>query len=68
MNPIKTCFFIALFVLGISQESIGQSDEAIRARANEIHQRILTVDTHVDTPLQMMNEDFDISKRNLRQK
>ncbi|HAJ98973.1 MAG TPA: membrane dipeptidase [Bacteroidales bacterium] len=64
MNPIKTCFFITLFVLGISQVSIGQSDEAIRARANEIHQRILTVDTHVDTPLQMMNEDFDISKRN----
>jgi len=30
----------------------------------EIHERALTVDTHCDTPMNLLDEDFDIGKRN----
>jgi membrane dipeptidase len=33
-------------------------------KAAEIHERVLTVDTHVDTPFMLEREDFDIGKIN----
>ena len=37
-------------------------DETI-ARALEIHERVLTVDTHADTPLRMIEPGFDLAER-----
>ena len=37
-------------------------DETI-ARALEIHERVLTVDTHADTPLRMLEPGFDLAER-----
>jgi membrane dipeptidase len=34
------------------------------AHAAKIHHSVLTIDTHSDTPLNLMQEGFDISKRN----
>jgi membrane dipeptidase len=34
---------------------------------DEIHERILTIDTHVDTPLRLNREGFDIGKMNDRE-
>ena len=31
-------------------------------RALEIHDRVLTVDTHADTPLRMIEPGFDMAK------
>lgn len=33
-------------------------------KASDIHSRVLTLDSHADTPLQMGREGFDIGKRN----
>ncbi len=33
-------------------------------RASEIHEQVLTLDTHADTPLMMMREGFDIGEYN----
>lgn len=33
-------------------------------RTAEIHDRILTVDTHCDTPMSMLDENFDVGTRN----
>jgi membrane dipeptidase len=33
-------------------------------RAKLIHERAITVDTHVDTPMALLNDEFDIGKRN----
>ncbi|MEA3317171.1 MAG: dipeptidase, partial [Bacteroidota bacterium] len=33
-------------------------------KANRIHQKVLTIDTHCDTPLRFLDENFDISKWN----
>jgi membrane dipeptidase len=39
------------------------TDGALAARAALIHQRVLTVDTHVDTPLRLVGGKFDIGQR-----
>lgn len=41
-----------------------QSEEELRKKALKIHDQVLTVDTHTDTPMGLKDEGFDISKRN----
>jgi membrane dipeptidase len=40
-----------------------ETDEELVARALEIHNRVLTVDTHADTPLRMIEPGFDMAER-----
>ncbi|MGQ9471882.1 MAG: dipeptidase [Candidatus Aminicenantales bacterium] len=39
------------------------TEEKLSARARELHQRILTVDTHCDTPMMMVRPGWDIGVR-----
>ncbi len=39
-------------------------DEVQKKKVNELHERILTIDTHCDTPMAMLDDDFDIGVRN----
>jgi membrane dipeptidase len=48
-----------LFLSGIAA-----AKETPEAKAARIHLSVLTVDTHCDTPLNLMNKDFDLSKWN----
>lgn len=41
----------------------GLMEEKLSARAGELHQRILTVDTHCDTPMMMVRPGWDIGVR-----
>ena len=47
------------------EESVGvmTSEDETTARALEIHERVLTVDTHADTPLRMIEPGFDLAER-----
>lgn len=38
--------------------------EGIDKRVMDIHEKLITVDTHCDTPMALLNEKFDIGKRN----
>ena len=38
-------------------------DKELEARARSIHDRILTVDSHCDTPLRLLDQDWDIGIR-----
>lgn len=40
-----------------------QHEEALKARAREIHDEVLTVDTHCDTPMRMARGEWDMGKR-----
>ena len=40
-----------------------ESEEALVARALEIHDRVLTFDSHADTPLRMIEPGFDMGER-----
>lgn len=46
-----------------SASTAEESEEALVQRALEIHDRVLTVDTHADTPLRMIEPGFDMSVR-----
>ncbi len=37
------------------------SCESVEEKAARIHQKVFTIDSHTDTPLKFMNDDFDIS-------
>ncbi len=44
--------------------SCASSEERMEQKAAAIHAEILTIDSHVDTPLMLGREGFDISQRN----
>ncbi|MEM1432584.1 MAG: membrane dipeptidase [Pseudomonadota bacterium] len=46
-----------------ADDQTAETDEALIARALEIHDRVLTLDTHADTPLRMIEPGFDMAER-----
>ena len=40
-----------------------ETEEQLVKRALEIHKRVLTLDTHADTPLRMIEPGFDMAER-----
>ncbi len=40
------------------------SEDRIATRADKIHRKILTIDSHCDTPLNMVRNDYDLGVRN----
>jgi len=61
MQPVLylTCF-ICLLCNGFH---LNAEDESIEAKAARIHNDVLTVDTHVDTPMRLYRTDFNIGER-----
>jgi membrane dipeptidase len=53
-----------MITLSILMFSCTPSEEKLAQKAQAIHQEVLTLDSHTDTPLRMMRSGFDISKRN----
>ncbi|MBI5008091.1 MAG: membrane dipeptidase [Bacteroidia bacterium] len=54
--------YISILVLLIIS-SCGTSEEQLARRADKIHQSILTVDTHCDTPMDFRDPEFDMGVR-----
>ena len=62
MNNLILSFLFLLIInsyKGFSQ----LPEEVIDKKVEKIHKKILTVDSHTDTPLNLMDKGFDISKR-----
>jgi membrane dipeptidase len=64
MNNMKIIFLsllMALVVMGF----YGEDDkDIIISKAAKIHDKVFTIDTHVDTPFMLDRKDWDISKAN----
>jgi len=54
---------MAILLFTFFQCSHPLTDEELRQKAMEIHQKILTIDSHVDTPLQLLGDDFNLAER-----
>ena len=54
---------LMLFV-SFALSSCGDEQARITRKADKIHEAILTVDTHCDTPMRLMRSDFDLGVRN----
>ncbi|MEM7375580.1 MAG: dipeptidase [Bacteroidota bacterium] len=64
-NPSYLCsvlLLLVLFISGCTPEST-PSEEDLLQKALDIHDRVLTVDTHADTPLRMIQPGFDMAER-----
>lgn len=59
---VTSCLLIA----GCSSvKNIGSNDDisSLKKEADELHKEIISIDTHTDAPLNLMQKDFDISVR-----
>jgi membrane dipeptidase len=56
--------FFALTAILSSFYSCSNDEEKLIKLADEIHSSIITIDSHVDTPLMFSRENFDIGQRN----
>lgn len=62
---MKRNFLLALiFLLSFAFSSCSDEETRIVKKADRIHNNILTVDTHCDTPMRLMRSDFDLGVRN----
>ncbi len=59
---MKNILFLAFALILLN--SCGDPEVKLAEKADKIHEKILTVDTHCDTPLRMMRADFDLGTRN----
>lgn len=55
--PMKTLAFIALAMVFVS------SSPTLEQRAEIIHDKVFTLDSHCDTPLNLLDDAFDFGKR-----
>src|SRR6056297_767630 len=53
-----------LFIAGILMAANPLNAGVPGSPHREIHEKTLTVDTHVDTPMALLNDGFDIGERN----
>lgn len=73
INVNQIAFLMAMTMLSActTQTNSGESENAasagdndqIRKKAMAIHDRVLTIDTHADTPLRMIQPGFDMGER-----
>lgn len=59
---MKRSFSVLITLLFLA--GCGTSEEKLVKQADRIHRDILTVDTHCDTPMRLMEENFDLGIRN----
>ncbi|HAZ03292.1 MAG: hypothetical protein A2W95_06505 [Bacteroidetes bacterium GWA2_40_14] len=56
MKNLFALFFLELFFVAIA------SCQSMEEKAQKIHQEVLTVDLHTDTPLKFVNDNFDLTQ------
>lgn len=64
-NKNLIAILAVLFIFGIIFASCKKKpdEESIKARARKIHEKVLTVDTHCDTPSRLISQKWDIGLR-----
>lgn len=60
---MKNTLFLLTFLFPVTVAATGDENELV-ARAKEIHQQILTLDSHTDTPLLFGSDEYDPGKFN----
>ena len=56
--------FFSLFLISCIPPLEKSENSKILAKADIIHNNVLTLDSHTDTPMRLFDSDFDISKKN----
>jgi len=64
INVIMMKRLIMLCAATLLLVSCGDKEENLIKKADKIHEAVLTVDTHCDTPMRLMRSGFDLGVRN----
>ena len=62
-TSILTVLVVGAALVSLSHCSGEITEEALVSRAMQIHAKVLTVDTHCDTPMRMAGGDYDMGER-----
>ena len=60
---IKSTLLLTTTICLLSLPGSLQSKETPESKASKIHQSVFTIDTHSDTPLNLLHDGFDVGKR-----
>jgi membrane dipeptidase len=60
-SGMKNLLYCSLLILILP--ACNNSEKQLLKRAEKIHEKVLTVDTHCDTPMDMVRSDFDLGQR-----
>jgi len=55
----SSVLFCSLFFVSVT----AAGKETYEAKAHRIHSAVLTIDTHSDTPLNLLHDGFDVGKK-----
>ena len=61
ISGMKNILFCSLLILILP--ACNDSEKKLLKLAERIHEKVLTVDTHCDTPMDMVRSDFDLGQR-----
>ena len=61
---MRTIFILTMLAAVAFSANAGVTDQKLWKRAVRLHEKILTVDTHCDTPMLMLKPGFDAGKMN----
>jgi len=64
MLTMKSFTLIIVFILINTELIQAQNDAALQRKAARIHNKVFTVDSHTDTPLNLMDKGFNVSVDN----
>jgi membrane dipeptidase len=62
-NKILFGGILLVFAFGMISCSSQQTEADLATKVSELHDKVLTVDTHADTPSRLLREDWDIGER-----
>lgn len=64
MKSLRLIFIAIFFLTGFLMNNCQTPENRLAKKVEKIHDQVLTVDTHCDTPMWLLRSDFDMGKRN----
>ncbi|MQY78200.1 MAG: membrane dipeptidase [Bacteroidetes bacterium] len=64
MKSLRFIFIAIFFLTGFLMNNCQTTENRLAKKVWKIHDQVLTVDTHCDTPMRFLRSDFDMGKRN----
>ncbi|WP_423129428.1 dipeptidase [Gaoshiqia sp. Z1-71] len=61
---MRTIFILTILGAVLTTAHAGETDQKLWKRAVRLHEKLLTVDTHCDTPMLMLKPGFNAGKKN----
>jgi len=64
-NKLRAILLVATFLVSpaLLNSLFATSEDGVSPRVAELHRRAIVVDTHIDTPMRLLDEGFDLAPR-----